>query len=88
MDRRNQPNAFWGDSLTFWCRLWQMQFEHALRFWSAMAEATPRPSAAELAAEAESVKARQTRVKRKPVASATRKPRQERAPARRGAGAR
>lgn len=57
MDRRNQPAAFWGESMNFWCRLWQIQIEHSLRFWGAMASQLPRPTAAKLAAEAESVKA-------------------------------
>lgn len=58
MDRRNQPPAnFWGDSLTFWCRLWQIQIEQSMRFWGAMAAQTPRPTSAQLAAEAESAKA-------------------------------
>jgi len=57
MDRRNQPAAVWGDSLHFWCRLWQIQIEHSMRFWGAWAEKLPHPSAADLAAEAEAVKA-------------------------------
>jgi len=57
MDRRNQPVAVWGDSLHFWCRLWQIQIEHSMRFWGAWASQLPRPTAADLAAEAEAVKA-------------------------------
>lgn len=58
MDRRNQPPAaFWGESLNFWCRLWQIQIEQTVRFWGAMAAHMPRPTSAELAAEAESIKA-------------------------------
>lgn len=54
MDRRNQPPApFWGESLNFWCRLWQIQIEHSVRFWGALAAGMPRRSSAELAAEAE-----------------------------------
>ena len=54
MDRRNRPPAaFWGDSLGFWCRLWQIQLEHSLRIWGALAAQAPRPSSADLAAEAE-----------------------------------
>jgi len=57
MDRRNQPPAaFWGESLNFWCRLWQAQIEQSMRFWGALAAQAPRPSAAKLAAEAESLK--------------------------------
>lgn len=55
MDRRNHPPAaFWGDSLGFWCRIWQIQLEHSLRIWGAMAAQAPRPSSADLAAGAES----------------------------------
>jgi len=56
MDRRNQPVEFWGNSVTFWWRLWQGQLEQSLRVWGAMAGKLPQPSAAELAAEAESLK--------------------------------
>jgi hypothetical protein len=58
MDRRNQPPAaFWGESLNFWCRLWQAQIEHSMRFWGAVAAQMPRPTSRQLAAEAESIKA-------------------------------
>ncbi|HHX88229.1 MAG TPA: hypothetical protein GX700_00425 [Paracoccus sp.] len=54
MDRRNRPPAaFWGESLGFWCRLWQIQFEHSLRVLGALAAQAPRPSSVDLAAEAE-----------------------------------
>jgi len=57
MDRRNQPPAaFWGESMNFWCRLWQLQIESSMRFWGAMATQLPRPTSAQLAAEAESVR--------------------------------
>ncbi|MFN3954144.1 MAG: hypothetical protein ACK4LQ_06785 [Pararhodobacter sp.] len=56
MDRRNQPVAYWGQSLGFWCRLWQSQIEHSLRFWAAFAAPWPRSDAAGLAAEAEAMK--------------------------------
>ena len=54
MDRRNQPPAaFWGDSLGLWCGVWQIQLEQSLRIWGALAAQVPRPSSADLAAEAE-----------------------------------
>lgn len=56
MDRRNQPVAYWGQSMGFWCRLWQAQIEQSLRFWAAFAAPWPRQDAAALAAEAEAMK--------------------------------
>ncbi len=56
MDRRNQPTEFWGQSVTFWWRLWQKQIEYSIRFWGAMAEKMPHPSAAQLSAEAEAMR--------------------------------
>ncbi len=56
MDRRNQPAEFWGQSFAFWCRLWQSQIEYSMRFWGALAERMPHPSAAELSAEAEAMR--------------------------------
>jgi hypothetical protein len=56
MDRRNQPTEFWGQSVTFWWRLWQSQIEYSIRFWGAMAEKMPHPSAAQLAADAEAMR--------------------------------
>lgn len=56
MDRRNQPVSFWGDSVGFWCRLWQLQIEQSMRFWGAWTAQMPHPSAANLAAEAETLK--------------------------------
>ena len=56
MDRRNQPVEFWGQSITYWCRLWQSQLEYSMRFWGAMAERMPHPSAKQLAAEAEAMR--------------------------------
>jgi len=68
MDRRNHPPAaFWGESLNFWCRLWQAQIEQSLRFWGTMAAQLPRPTSAQLASEAESI-AESMKATRKPVA--------------------
>jgi hypothetical protein len=56
MDRRNQPVEFWGQNVAFWWRIWQNQLEFSLRFWGAMAERMPHPSAADLSAEAEAMR--------------------------------
>lgn len=56
MDHRNQSAAFWGPGLSLWCRLWQAQMEHSLRFWAAWAARLPHADAAQLAAEAEAMK--------------------------------
>ncbi|MCC5971847.1 MAG: hypothetical protein JJU15_18050 [Pararhodobacter sp.] len=74
MDRRNQPVEYWGKSLNFWCRLWQIQIEHSLRFWGAMAAKMPQPTAAELAAEADAVKASRASARRKTTPKAVAKP--------------
>jgi len=77
MDRRNQPVEYWGHGLVFWWRLWQSQIEYSIRFWGAMAEKMPHPSAADLAAEAEAMREicekRETR-ERKPESRAKTKP--------------
>ena len=39
--------------LTYWMKMWQQQFEQGLRYWAAFGGMVPRPSAADLSAEAE-----------------------------------
>lgn len=56
MDRRNQPVEYWGQGIAFWWRLWQNQIEFSLRFWGSLAERMPHPSAADLSAEAETMR--------------------------------
>lgn len=45
------------DSVTFWARFWQQQYEHNLTLLAAMAQAVPHQSARDLAADAEARKA-------------------------------
>lgn len=56
MDRRNAPAEAWGQAMGFWFRLWQAQIDQSMKFWCLWAQALPRPSAAELAAEAEAMR--------------------------------
>lgn len=53
MDRRDDRTAAWNRGIGPWARLWQMQIDQTLAFWAAWAAALPRPTAAELSAEAE-----------------------------------
>jgi hypothetical protein len=46
----------WFAGLGFWCRLWQAQLEQSMKVWAVWAEALPKPSAADLAAEAEKMR--------------------------------
>jgi len=76
MDRRNQPVEFWGQNVAFWWRMWQNQLEFSLRFWGAMAERMPHPSAADLSAEAEAMREisnRRNQDAKRPSASQPRK---------------
>ena len=60
MDRTPTTVPVWGQALGFWCRLWQAQIDQSLRFWAFWASALPRKDAAELAAEAEAMRAAAT----------------------------
>lgn len=51
----DNPNP-WMAGLGFWCRLWQAQIEQSMKFWALWAEALPKPTAAQLAAEAEKMR--------------------------------
>lgn len=55
MTRRSTDAEAWGQGLGFWFRLWQVQVEQSLKFWAIWAQAVPRPSAAELSAQAEAL---------------------------------
>lgn len=48
--------AAWMQGLSFWCRLWQAQIEQSMKYWALWAEALPKPTAAQLAAEAEKMR--------------------------------
>ena len=56
MDRRNAPAEAWGQAMGFWFRIWQAQIDQSMKFWCLWAQTLPRPSAAELAAEAEAMR--------------------------------
>ncbi len=47
---RNDPT---NPMLTYWMKMWQQKFEQGLRYWAAFGGMVPRPSAADLSAEAE-----------------------------------
>ncbi|WP_209424657.1 hypothetical protein [Pararhodobacter sp. SW119] len=79
MDRRNQPVEFWGQGMTYWFRLWQSQIEYSMRFWGAMAERLPHPSAADLAAEAEAM--REIRARHAARSTCTTSPARSKSPA-------
>ena len=53
MNNSKAPAEAWGQAMGFWFRLWQAQLDQSLKFWCLWAQTLPRPSAAELAAEAE-----------------------------------
>ncbi len=46
----------WASLLGFYCRLWQIQIEHTLRFWALLVAPWPKPTAKELAADAETLR--------------------------------
>jgi hypothetical protein len=50
------PADLWGQGITFWCRVWQAQLDQSLKFWALWASSLPRPSAADLSAEAEALR--------------------------------
>jgi hypothetical protein len=54
--RTSGPADIWGQGITFWCRLWQAQIDQSLKFWALWASNLPRPTAADLAAEAEALR--------------------------------
>lgn len=57
-------------SVTFWATLWQKQFEQNLKFWAALTQTLPHPTAKELAAEAAAEKPkRRSRARAKPAAA-------------------
>lgn len=56
MNQRNTPAEAWGQAIGFWCRIWQTQIDQSLQMWCFWARALPRPSAAELAAEADAMR--------------------------------
>lgn len=60
MDRRDASNDTWGQGIGFWFRLWQLQFEQALKIWAACASALPHPTAADLSASAEAQRQAET----------------------------
>jgi len=60
MDRSPTGYPAWNQALGFWCRLWQAQIDQSLRLWAVWASALPRPDSAELAAEAEAMRAAAT----------------------------
>ena len=53
MNNSKAPAEAWGQAMGFWFRIWQAQLDQSLKFCCLWAQALPRPSAAELAAEAE-----------------------------------
>jgi hypothetical protein len=44
--------------LGLWCRLWQYQIDQSMRFWAIWAGGLPKPTAAQLSAEAERLRDR------------------------------
>lgn len=48
--------AAWTQGLSFWCQLWQAQIEQSMKFWALWAESLPKPTAAQLAAQAEKMR--------------------------------
>lgn len=71
MDNRKSTANICGPNLGFWFRLWQTQIDQSLKLWAIWASALPRPSAAELSAEAESLGDTASRTTgRKPAAKA------------------
>lgn len=52
----DRTHALWSQGLGFWFRLWQVQFEQTLKIWVIATRGLPRPTAADLAAEAEKMR--------------------------------
>ncbi len=44
--------------LGLWCRLWKAQIDQSLRFWALWAGTLPKPTAAQLSAEADKLRDR------------------------------
>jgi hypothetical protein len=50
------PADLWGQGITFWCKMWQAQLDQSLKFWALWAANLPRPTAAQLSAEADKLR--------------------------------
>lgn len=66
------PSEAWSRGLGFWFRLWQAQIEQSMKFWALWAETLPKPSAAELSAEADALKGSTRATPSAPPAARTR----------------
>jgi hypothetical protein len=54
--RTTGPADLWAQGITFWSQLWQAQIDQSLKYWALWASNLPRPTAAELSAEAEALR--------------------------------
>jgi hypothetical protein len=70
------PGYPWFAGLGMWCRIWQAQIDHSMRLWALWAGALPRPTAADLAAQAERQRER-VEAAPKPAPRAMRTPRSQ-----------
>jgi hypothetical protein len=62
----HDPNDPWLAGLGLWCRFCQFQLDQWLRIWAFWAGALPRPTAAQLSAEAEKLRAHLTAAEDRP----------------------
>jgi len=73
MKHTTEGQEAWGKAMGFWFRLWQAQFDQSLKFWCYWAQAVPRPTAAQLSAEADALRDPEAQT---PAAAAPRRSRQ------------
>jgi hypothetical protein len=64
MGHQPEHHTALNDSVTYWARFWQQQYEHNLTLLAMMTQSMPHQSARDLAAEAEARKARSASAKK------------------------